>query len=42
MLPAGARGTGAIYSQKFKPIQLVRRVILRVGAKMDYLVLKLH
>ena len=26
----------------FKPIQILRKVILRVGAYSDYLVLKLH
>lgn len=41
-LPAGAVGNGAIYTEHGEMIQIVRRVILRVGAKLDYLVLKLH
>ena len=40
--PAGAMGHGAIYTNHLAMIQVVRRVILRVGAKVDYLVLKLH
>lgn len=41
-LAAGAVGHGAIYTQHGKHIQILRKVILRVGAFMDYLVLKLH
>ncbi len=41
-LPAGAIGNGAIYTEHGEMIQIVRRVILRVGAKLDFLVLKLH
>jgi multidrug resistance efflux pump len=41
-LAAGARGQGAIYTDHLKIIHLVRKVIIRVGAKLDYLVLKLH
>jgi multidrug resistance efflux pump len=41
-LAAGARGQGAIYTDHLKIIHLVRKVIIRVGAKTDYLVLKLH
>ena len=41
-LAAGAVGHGAIYTQHGKHIQILRKVILRVGAYMDYLVLKLH
>jgi multidrug resistance efflux pump len=41
-LAAGAAGNGAIYTQHGHHIQIVRRVILRVGAYVDYLVLKLH
>jgi multidrug resistance efflux pump len=39
---AGARGQGAIYTNHGKLIHLVRKVIIRVSAKLDYLVLKLH
>jgi len=41
-LAAGAAGHGAIYTDGAEPIHILRKVILRVGAKMDYLVLKLH
>jgi multidrug resistance efflux pump len=41
-LPAGAVGKGAIYTEHGEMIHIVRKVILRVGAKLDYLVLKLH
>jgi len=40
--PAGARGHGAVYTNHLAMIQVVRKVILRVGAKVDYLILKLH
>ena len=40
--PAGAVGHGAIYTEHGHAIQILRKVILRVGAKLDYLVLKLH
>jgi len=38
----GAQGQGAIYTKHGKLIHIVRRVILRVGSKLDWLVLKLH
>jgi multidrug resistance efflux pump len=41
-LPAGAVGHGAIYTEHGAMIHIIRKVILRVGAKLDYLVLKLH
>jgi len=41
-LPAGALGQGAIYTEHGAAIQILRKVILRVGAKLDYLILKLH
>lgn len=41
-LAAGARGAGAIYTDGAAAIHIIRKVILRVGAKMDYLILKLH
>jgi len=41
-LPAGAMGDGAIYTEHGEMIQIIRRIILRVGAKLDYLILKLH
>jgi multidrug resistance efflux pump len=41
-LPAGALGNGAIYTEHGAAIQILRKVFLRVGAKLDFLVLKLH
>lgn len=41
-LAAGAVGHGAIYTQHGHHVHIVRKVILRVGAFLDYLVLKLH
>ncbi len=41
-LAAGAAGGGAIYTQHFEAIQILRKVILRVGAYTNYLILKLH
>ncbi len=41
-LPAGAIGQGAIYTAHGHMIHIIRKVILRIGAKLDYLVLKLH
>ena len=41
-LPAGAVGHGAIYTEHGEMIQIIRRVILRIGTKLDYLILKLH
>jgi multidrug resistance efflux pump len=41
-LAAGARGSGAIYTDSGEMIHILRKVILRVGAKLDWLILKLH
>jgi multidrug resistance efflux pump len=41
-LPAGAVGNGAIYTEHGAMIHIIRKVIMRVGAKLDYLILKLH
>ncbi|HEY2863366.1 MAG TPA: HlyD family secretion protein [Casimicrobiaceae bacterium] len=41
-LPAGAVGHGAIYTEHGVAIQIIRRIVLRIGAKLDYLILKLH
>jgi multidrug resistance efflux pump len=41
-LAAGARGGGAIYTQHGKMIHIVRKVFLRVSAKVDWFVWKLH
>jgi multidrug resistance efflux pump len=41
-LAAGAVGHGAIYTQHGRHIHILRKVILRVGSFVNYLVLKLH
>jgi multidrug resistance efflux pump len=41
-LAAGAVGIAAIYTQHFEMIHIIRKVILRVGSYMNYLILKLH
>jgi hypothetical protein len=41
-LAAGAVGAGAVYTRHVEAIQILRKVILRISAKLDYLVLKLH
>jgi len=41
-LAAGARGDGAIYTDRLKMIHILRTVILRIGAKLNYIVVKGH
>ena len=41
-LASGAQGGGAIYTDAGAPIHILRKVILRVGTKIDWLILKLH
>ena len=41
-LAAGAKGQGAIYTDSGAMIHILRKVIIRVGAKVDWLILKLH
>jgi multidrug resistance efflux pump len=41
-LAAGAVGNGAVYTQHVEAIQILRKVILRINTKLDYLILKLH
>lgn len=41
-LAAGAKGTAAIYTDHGHMIHIIRKVVMRVGAYMNYLVLKLH
>ena len=42
VLPAGAIGDGAIYTEHAKAIHILRMVLLRITAKTNYLILKLH
>jgi multidrug resistance efflux pump len=41
-LAAGAHGNGAIYTDKIAMLHIIRKVMMRVGTKLDWLVLKLH
>jgi multidrug resistance efflux pump len=41
-LPSGATGNGAVYTSSGEAIHILRKVIMRVGTKLDWLVLKLH
>ena len=41
-LAAGAHGAGAIYTDSGHMIHIIRKVIVRVGTKLDWLILKLH
>lgn len=41
-LAAGAMGNGAVYTDSVRMIHIIRKVIMRVGTKLDWLILKLH
>ena len=41
-LAAGAAGAGAIYTDSGKMLHVMRKVMVRVATKLDYLILKLH
>ena len=41
-IAAGARGAGAIYTDYGELVHILRKVFLRVSAKLDWLILKLH
>jgi multidrug resistance efflux pump len=41
-LAAGAIGEGAIYTDHLHEIHIMRKVILRISSKLNYLILKLH
>lgn len=41
-LASGALGTGAIYTDSIEEIHILRKVIVRVSAKLDWLIMKLH
>jgi multidrug resistance efflux pump len=41
-LASGALGMGAVYTDSGHMIHIIRKVILRVGTKVDWLILKLH
>jgi multidrug resistance efflux pump len=41
-LAAGARGHGAIYTEHVKFLHIIRKVFVRVSAKLDWFVAKIH
>lgn len=41
-LAAGAHGAGAVFTDSGHAIQILRKVLVRVGAKLNWLILKLH
>jgi multidrug resistance efflux pump len=41
-MAAGAAGSAAIYTERLAAIHIIRKVVLRVGAYLNYLILKLH
>lgn len=41
-LAPGARGAAAIYTEQLAPIHLLRKILLRVSAKLNWFILKLH
>ena len=41
-LAAGAAGDAAIYTEHLHAVHIIRKVILRVGSYLNYLILKLH
>jgi multidrug resistance efflux pump len=41
-LASGAAGVGAVFTDSGEAIHILRKIILRVGAKLDWLILKLH
>jgi len=41
-LAAGAVGNGAVYTDSLRLLHIIRKVIMRVGTKLDWLILKLH
>ena len=41
-LAAGARGNGAVYTESLTFLHILRKIIMRVGTKLDALILKLH
>jgi multidrug resistance efflux pump len=41
-LAAGAAGDAAIYTEHLEAVHIIRKVIIRVGSYLNYLILKLH
>ena len=41
-MASGAAGIGAVYTDSGEPIHILRKILIRVSAKLDWLILKLH
>lgn len=41
-LATGAVGNGAVYTDSMEPLHIIRKAFLRVGTKLDWLILKAH
>jgi len=41
-MAAGAAGDAAIYTDHLHAVHILRKVIIRVGSYLNYLILKLH
>jgi hypothetical protein len=41
-LASGADGAGAVYTDSGEMIHILRKILVRVSAKLDWLILKLH
>jgi multidrug resistance efflux pump len=41
-MASGAGGIGAVYTDSGAPIHILRKILIRVSAKLDWLILKLH
>ena len=41
-MASGAQGNGAVYTDSGAAIHILRKILIRVGAKLDWLILKLH
>jgi multidrug resistance efflux pump len=41
-LAAGAKGAGAVYSDSGQMLHILRKILIRVSAKLDWLILKMH
>lgn len=41
-LAAGAHGAGAVYTDSGHAIQILRKVLVRISSKLDWLILKMH
>lgn len=41
-LTVGARGSAVVYSEHIKPLHLIRKVMIRMNSKLNYIIPKLH